>query len=92
VLKQRGCAQARLSPHRNATEHGAAVLVRPRDVDRAHRFADQTSIGTILVSMTNGIYPAAPWTGYKTSGGRRELGKTIRELDDEVKTMWSALE
>jgi len=71
----------------NRTFYGLAAAVWTRDIQKAHRIANNLRAGTVWVNCYDVFDAAAPFGGYKMSGIGRELGEYALQLYTEVKTV-----
>ena len=71
----------------NRTSFGLAAAVWTRDINKAHRLANQLRAGTVWINCYDVFDAAAPFGGYKMSGMGRELGEYALQLYTEVKTV-----
>jgi len=58
----------------NATRYGLAAWIWTEDLRRAHRLARRMEAGIVMVNQAMGVFPAAPYAGYKASGMGCECG------------------
>ncbi len=58
----------------NETRFGLAASVWTKDVERAHRVANNLRFGMVWVNDHHRLDPASPWGGFKDSGIGRETG------------------
>ena len=56
----------------NDTQFGLGASVWTKDVERAHRVANQLLFGMVWINDHHRIDPASPWGGFKDSGYGRE--------------------
>lgn len=71
----------------NQTSFGLAAAVWTRDINKAHRIANQLRAGTVWINCYDVFDAAAPFGGFKMSGIGRELGEYALQLYTEVKTV-----
>jgi acyl-CoA reductase-like NAD-dependent aldehyde dehydrogenase len=58
----------------NATDYGLAAWIWTDDVRRAHRLARRMEAGIVMVNQAMGVFPAAPYAGFRGSGMGHECG------------------
>ncbi|QSO54006.1 aldehyde dehydrogenase [Alicyclobacillus curvatus] len=58
----------------NETRFGLAASVWTKDVERAHRVANNLRFGMVWINDHHRLDPASPWGGFKDSGIGRETG------------------
>jgi phenylacetaldehyde dehydrogenase len=58
----------------NDTRFGLATSLWTKDVERAHRIANQLLFGMVWINDHHRLDPASPWGGFKDSGIGRETG------------------
>jgi aldehyde dehydrogenase (NAD+) len=59
----------------NNTDYGLGAYLFTKDIDRAHRMAEELDAGSISINGFGAIGPSAPFGGNKASGYGREGGK-----------------
>ena len=75
----------------NATIYGLVSAVWTRDIQLAHRIANDIKAGVVWINTYNGFDSATPFGGYKQSGFGRDLGAYALEQYTNVKSVWVAL-
>lgn len=58
----------------NGTAFGLAASIWTKDIERAHRMANQLIFGMVWINDHHRLDPASPWGGFKDSGVGRETG------------------
>lgn len=77
----------------NSSAYGLAAGVWTDSLKRAHRVARELEAGTVWVNMYNMLDPAAPFGGYKASGGYgRDLGEESLLGYTQTKSVWISLD
>ncbi len=71
----------------NKNLYGLAAAVWTRDIEKAHRVANEVRAGTVWVNCYDVFDAAAPFGGYKLSGIGRELGEYGLANYTEIKTV-----
>jgi aldehyde dehydrogenase (NAD+) len=71
----------------NRNPYGLAAAVWTRDIEKAHRIANEVRAGTVWVNCYDVFDAAAPFGGFKESGIGRELGEYGLAAYTEVKTV-----
>jgi acyl-CoA reductase-like NAD-dependent aldehyde dehydrogenase len=75
----------------NQTMYGLAAGIWTKDIQKAHRVANEIKAGTVWINTYNFYDPAAPFGGYKASGFGRELGREGLDGYLETKSVWVGL-
>lgn len=76
----------------NGTAYSLASAVWTRDVERAHRFAQEVNAGMTWVNAYGPTDPRLPWGGMGgESGVGRDLGRPALDAYTETKTVWLQL-
>lgn len=76
----------------NDTRYGLAGYVHTRDLERAHRLADELDAGLIGINGFPSMAASAPFGGIKASGFGREGGRAGIEEFVHHKNIWLPLE
>ena len=76
----------------NDTPYGLGASIWTRDVDRAHRLAEDIEAGTVWINCHNILDTAMPFGGMKLSGIGREFGSEIIHAYTEPKAVCMRLE
>jgi aldehyde dehydrogenase (NAD+) len=71
----------------NNTAYGLAAALWTKDLDKAHRFAQQVKAGTVWVNCYHVIDSTTPFGGFKMSGHGRDNGAAALEHYSELKTV-----
>jgi acyl-CoA reductase-like NAD-dependent aldehyde dehydrogenase len=72
----------------NDSNYGLAASIWTRDLQRAHRFANEVEAGIVWING-HGLYDSAvPFGGFKHSGYGRDLGAASLEEYTQVKSVW----
>jgi aldehyde dehydrogenase (NAD+) len=71
----------------NQTSYGLAAAIWTKDLDKAHRFAQQVKAGTVWVNCYHVVDSSTPFGGFKLSGHGRENGAAALEHYTELKTV-----
>jgi len=75
----------------NSTVYGLVSAIWTRDIQVAHRLAQQIKAGSVWINDYNCFDSASPFGGYKQSGFGREMGPHAIESYTRVKSVWVAL-
>jgi betaine-aldehyde dehydrogenase len=75
----------------NRTQSGLSGAVFTREINRAHRVANQLQAGIVWINDYNITPPEVPFGGYKQSGVGRENGLQAIEHYTRVKTIYANL-
>jgi aldehyde dehydrogenase (NAD+) len=75
----------------NSTIYGLVSAVWTRDIQLAHRVANDIKAGVVWINTYNGFDTATPFGGYKQSGFGRDLGAYALDQYTNVKSIWVAL-
>jgi aldehyde dehydrogenase (NAD+) len=71
----------------NNTNYGLAAAVWTKDIDKAHRFAQQIQAGTVWINCYHIFDVTTPFGGFKQSGYGREKGEEALLNYTETKTV-----
>jgi acyl-CoA reductase-like NAD-dependent aldehyde dehydrogenase len=72
----------------NDSNYGLAASIWTRNLQRAHRFANEIEAGIVWING-HGLYDSAvPFGGFKHSGYGRDLGADSLEEYTQVKSVW----
>ncbi len=72
----------------NNSNYGLAAAIWTKDIQKAHRFANDVQAGTVWINSYDLVDAAVPFGGYKQSGIGREMGKSALELYTQEKAVW----
>jgi aldehyde dehydrogenase (NAD+) len=72
----------------NDSPFGLAAGLWTRDLNRAHRMADELDAGTVWVNTYRSVSYASPFGGRKLSGHGRELGREGLLEFTQTKSVW----
>ena len=75
----------------NSTIYGLVSAVWTRNIQLAHRVANDIKAGVVWINTYNGFDTATPFGGYKQSGFGRDLGAYALDQYTNVKSIWVAL-
>jgi acyl-CoA reductase-like NAD-dependent aldehyde dehydrogenase len=75
----------------NSTIYGLVSAVWTRDIQLAHRVANDIKAGVVWINTYNGFDTSSPFGGYKQSGFGRDLGAYALDQYTNVKSVWVAL-
>ncbi len=76
----------------NSTIYGLVSAVWTRDIQTAHRLAQEIRAGSVWINAYNCFDSASPFGGYKQSGFGREMGPHAIESYTQIKSVWVALD
>ncbi len=76
----------------NSTIYGLVSAVWTRDIQTAHRLAQEIKAGSVWINAYNCFDSASPFGGYKQSGFGREMGRHAIESYTQIKSVWVALD
>jgi len=71
----------------NDTTYGLGAAVFTKDLERAHRVAEEIEAGMVWVNSSQDCDPRVPFGGVKQSGIGRELGQAGLEAYSQIKAV-----
>lgn len=72
----------------NGTEYGLGNGLWTRDLQRAHRMAEQMNSGMVWINCYKRVNPGSPFGGVRSSGYGREMGFDAMREYTQVKSVW----